>query len=115
LTTDGIGRRLSKIVKNESKADQASLDVAVKELEVVQKLQKVSIKVTLSLALPHPHAFLFMDSTFFFSFGRSFSRRRLYPTSATLVRWAMRKRRKCNSSLPAQHMNAGKRANERQG
>lgn len=60
LLTDGIGRRLSKIIKNESKADQASLDVAVKDLEGLQKLQKASIKVTLFLPLTSPHP-VFMD------------------------------------------------------
>ena len=83
-TTDGIGRRLSKVIKNESKAEQATLDVAVKELEGLQKLQKVSIKVN---ALPNPdvlYVMIMMDSDFVL--GRSFFRRRLYPAPATPTR-----------------------------
>ena len=63
-TTDGIGRRLSKIIKNESKAEQATLDVAVKELEGLQKLQKVSIKVN-ALLNPHVlHTHMFLNLVF---------------------------------------------------
>jgi hypothetical protein len=43
--TDGMGRRLSKIIKSEAKAEKAALHVALKELAEIQKLQKESIKV----------------------------------------------------------------------
>ncbi|KAH9964379.1 hypothetical protein BGW80DRAFT_1123583, partial [Lactifluus volemus] len=40
----GMGRRLSKIIKSEAKAEKAALHVALKELAEIQKLQKESIK-----------------------------------------------------------------------
>jgi len=42
---DGVGRKLSKIIKSEAKAERAALHVALKELAEIQKLQKDSIKV----------------------------------------------------------------------
>ncbi|KAI0254969.1 hypothetical protein BJV78DRAFT_807863 [Lactifluus subvellereus] len=40
----GVGRKLSKIIKSEAKAEEAALHVALKELAEIQKLQKASIK-----------------------------------------------------------------------
>jgi hypothetical protein len=42
---DVTGRKLSKIIKSEAKAEKAALHVALKELAEIQKLQKESIKV----------------------------------------------------------------------
>ncbi|KAH9960882.1 hypothetical protein BC827DRAFT_1267925 [Russula dissimulans] len=41
---DGVGRKLSKIIKRDAKAEKAALHVALKELTEIQKLQKASIK-----------------------------------------------------------------------
>ncbi|KAI9439931.1 hypothetical protein H4582DRAFT_1561555 [Lactarius indigo] len=41
----GVGRRLSKIIRSEAKAEKAALDVALGELAEIQKLQKASVKV----------------------------------------------------------------------
>ncbi|KAH9178136.1 hypothetical protein EDB89DRAFT_1901729 [Lactarius sanguifluus] len=40
----GVGRRLSKIIRSEAKAEKAALDVALGELAEIQKLQKASVK-----------------------------------------------------------------------
>ena len=42
---DDVGRKLSKIIKSEAKAEKAALHVALKELAEIQKLQKASVKV----------------------------------------------------------------------
>jgi hypothetical protein len=39
------GKRLSKVIKNEGKAEQIALDVAIKELSELQQAQKVAVKV----------------------------------------------------------------------
>ena len=44
--TDTVGRRLSKIIRSEAKAEKAALEVALGELAEIQKLQKASVKVT---------------------------------------------------------------------
>ena len=43
--TDNVGRRLSKIIRSEARAEKVSLDVALGELAELQKLQKVYVKV----------------------------------------------------------------------
>ncbi|KAH8994985.1 hypothetical protein EDB92DRAFT_251924 [Lactarius akahatsu] len=40
----GVGRKLSKIIRSEAKAEKAALDVALGELAEIQKLQKASVK-----------------------------------------------------------------------
>ncbi|KAI0264379.1 hypothetical protein BC834DRAFT_882798 [Gloeopeniophorella convolvens] len=40
----GLGRKLSKVVRSEGKAEKAALQVAMKELAELQKMQKASIK-----------------------------------------------------------------------
>jgi hypothetical protein len=56
---DDTGRKLSKIIKSEAKAEKAALHVALKELAEIQKLQKESIKVQYSRQIP-TRAFLFL-------------------------------------------------------
>ena len=50
---DTVGRRLSKIIRSEAKAEKAALDVALAELVEIQKLQKACVKV-LYCAFPPP-------------------------------------------------------------
>jgi hypothetical protein len=52
--TDTVGRRLSKIIRSEAKAEKASLDVALGELVEIQKLQKASVKVRYCALPPSP-------------------------------------------------------------
>lgn len=40
----GVGRRLSKIIRSEAKAEKAALDIALGELAEIQDLQKASVK-----------------------------------------------------------------------
>ncbi|KAH9003018.1 hypothetical protein EDB86DRAFT_2799375 [Lactarius hatsudake] len=40
----GVGRKLSKVIRSEAKAEKAALDVALGELAEIQKLQKASVK-----------------------------------------------------------------------
>ena len=41
-------RTLSKIIKNEARAEKIALDVALKELGEIQKMQKAAVKVSYS-------------------------------------------------------------------
>lgn len=61
--TDGVGKKLSKIMKSEAVAEKAALRIALKELAEIQKLQKASIEVTLSTSTPDA---FFLKTIFFF-------------------------------------------------
>ena len=75
---DGVGRKLSKIIKSEAKAEKAALHVALKELAEIQKLQKASIKVR-----PESVFCSYLDPSHHTVVGGQLFRRRQRPTRGT--------------------------------
>jgi hypothetical protein len=75
---DGVGRKLSKIIKSEAKAEKAALHVALKELAEIQKLQKASIKVR-----PEFVFYSYLDPSHHTVVGGQLFRRRQRPTRGT--------------------------------
>ncbi|KAF8273275.1 hypothetical protein EI94DRAFT_1795347 [Lactarius quietus] len=51
-----VGRRLSKIIRNEAKSEKAALDVALAELAEIQKLQQASVKEEAEFHTRHARA-----------------------------------------------------------
>lgn len=43
-TEQGIGKRISRVIKNEGKAEQQALEAAIKELAEIQKMQQTAVK-----------------------------------------------------------------------
>lgn len=45
IFAESFGKRISRVIKNEGKAEQQALETSIKELAEIQKMQQAAVKV----------------------------------------------------------------------